>query len=222
MGATLVGDLVGHVVGGDQHVAALVHALEDLVELVHGGHVEVVALLAVVAVEAAGLVNNQGVEEDVGDLVHLGIGHQLRISLSILGDLGIQLLGGTIAGIALEQGNSGFVIIARRQKIRLFDQFLDILGDLLLRGLGIVLNGVRLLGGIIISDRVPDQTNNALDAGDEDHHQQQADQTETDGGPIFAQDTLPLGTALAFPPHRGLLACILDFLFHRNSSRQLA
>ena len=68
------------------HVASIVHFLDDFLKLRNGGHygIELLSLMGVH--QSPGGIHNQDMEENVGDIIHIG-GNQLALLLFILRNL---------------------------------------------------------------------------------------------------------------------------------------
>ena len=68
------------------HVTSIVHFLDDFLKLRNGGHygIELLSLMGVR--QGSGRVHNQDMEENVGDIIHIGR-NQLALLLFILRNL---------------------------------------------------------------------------------------------------------------------------------------
>lgn len=79
----------------------------------------VISGFPIVAVKSPGIVYNQGVEEDMGDLVHMGIGDQLTVEQGVVGDFGHEKIVVHVILERLDQRNGTLIIIACGQIARL-------------------------------------------------------------------------------------------------------
>ena len=188
---------VSHIIGRNQNVALFVHGFQHSFELSDGGHVLVVAGLGTFAVEGPGGIHDQGVEEHVSDSVHIGVGNKLAVKLLELRDLCSQEVVILILLKRLDQFNGTEIVKSCCHGIGLFGDILSH-GLQLLGGegsLGGLRGGTKLLLTILVG--VYDAGDDSLDGKHNDQQHGSTDQTEPNGGPVFAEHPLPLGTALS-------------------------
>ena len=118
--AVFIRHLISHIVDAHQHVAPVVHGLDDLQKFIFGGHHLVIAVLPGVSVKSLGGVHDQGVEKYVGDFRHIRP-YQSGFRGFVAGDGRLNFL--LIGVFALRQkGDGGVVVIAHGQTVRLPDQ----------------------------------------------------------------------------------------------------
>ena len=107
------GGLIGDIIRRNKNIAPVIQFLQDRPEFSDCNHVEVVAILFVIAVKCPVCIYDQGVEEQMTDVVKIRVGHQFFVFFGVFFDLVGQYLIFFVFFKAFQKGNSTGVVVAR-------------------------------------------------------------------------------------------------------------